>query len=58
MYSYVIALVPSLSLRQMLANLFWSLILKDCIKSEEKKRKGVVLCSRPPQKAKVGTFTL
>ena len=35
-----------------------SLILKDCIKVQEKKKKVVVLCSRPGQNVKLGTFTL
>ena len=30
-------------------NIFWSWILEDCIKVQEKKRKVVVLCSRPRQ---------
>ena len=29
---------------------FWSWILKGCIKVQEKKKRAVVLCSRPPQK--------
>ena len=36
--------------------LFWSWILKDCIKVQEKKRKVVVLFSRPRQNLKLGTF--
>ena len=39
-------------------NFFCSWILKDCIKVQEKKRKVVVLCSRPRQNEKIGTFTL
>ena len=35
-----------------------SLILKDCIKVQEKKKKVVVLCSPPRQNVKLGTFTL
>ena len=35
---------------------FWSLILKDCIKGPEKKRKLVFLCSRPRQIVKLGTY--
>ena len=31
---------------------------KDCIKVQEKKKKVVVLCSRPRQNVKLGTFTL
>ena len=38
--------------------IFWSLILKDCIKVQEKKKKVVFLCSRPQQNAKLGTFKL
>ena len=34
-------------IRQILANVFWSWILKDCVKVQEKKRKVVVLCSWP-----------
>ena len=37
---------------------FCSWILKDCIKGQEKKKKVVVLCSRPRQKVKLGSFTL
>ena len=36
---------------------FWSWILKDSIKVQEKKKK-VVLCSRPRHNVKLGTFTL
>ena len=35
---------------------FWSLILKDCIKEPEKKRKLVLLCSRSRQIVKLGTY--
>ena len=35
---------------------FGSLILKDCIKEPEKKRKVVFLCSRPRQIVKLGTY--
>ena len=34
---------------QMLANLFWGLILKDCIAVQEKKKKVLVFCWRSPQ---------
>ena len=37
---------------------FFSLILKDCVKVQEKKKKVVVVCSRPPQNVKLGTFML
>ena len=37
---------------------FWSWILKDCIKVQEKERKVVVLCYRPGQNVNLGTFTL
>ena len=37
---------------------FWSWILKDCIKVQEKKRKLIVFCSRPRQNVKLGTCTL
>ena len=50
-------LILSRLIRQMLAN-FLELILKDCIKVQEKKKKVVVLCSRPRQNVKLGTFTL
>ena len=36
----------------------WSWILKDCIKVQEKKKKVVVLCSRPRQNVNLSTFTL
>ena len=35
--------------------LFWSWILKDCIKVQEKKKKVVVFCSRPPLNVKLGS---
>ena len=35
---------------------FWSWILKDCIKVQEKKKKVFVFCSRPRQNAKLGSF--
>ena len=35
---------------------FWSLILKDCIKEPEKKRKLVFLSSRPRQIVKLGAY--
>ena len=40
----------------MVGNFFWSLILKDCIKGPEKKRKLVFLCSRPRQIVKLGNY--
>ena len=43
---------------QMLVNFLGSGILKDCIKVQEKKKKIVVLCSRPRKIVKLGTFTL
>ena len=56
--SNLTALIPSRSIRQMLATVSsWSWILKDCIKVQEKKKKVVVLCSCPPQKMKLGSFT-
>ena len=36
----------------------WSWILKDCIEVQEKKKKVIVLCLRPPQNVKLGIFTL
>ena len=38
-------------------SIFFSLILKDGVKVQEKKKK-VVVCSRPPQNVKLDTFTL
>ena len=38
-------------------NFLWSWILKECIEVQEKKKKVVVLCSRPPQNVKIGIFT-
>ena len=54
--SNLIALIPTPSIRQMLAIFFWSLILKYFIEVQEKKKKVVVLCSGPPQNVKLGTF--
>ena len=36
---------------------FWSCVLKDCIKVQEKEKKVVVLSSRPPQNVKMLTFS-
>ena len=36
---------------------FWSLVPRDCIEFQEKKKKVVVLCSRPSRNVKLGTFT-
>ena len=36
---------------------FWSWIVEDCIKVQEKKKKVVVHCSRPPQNVKSEIFT-
>ena len=47
--SNFIAFIPCRSIRQMLAIFFWSWVLKDCIKVQEKKKKIAVLCSRPRQ---------
>ena len=44
----------TLSIRQMLANVFWVFIVKDCIEVQEKKKKVVVLCSRSPQNVNLG----
>ena len=38
--------------------IFLELMLKDCIKVQKKKKKVVVLCSRPRQNVKLGSFTL
>ena len=35
-------------------SLFWSRILKDCIEVQERRKKVVAVCSRPPQKVKLG----
>ena len=40
----------------MLAIIFWSSILKDCIKIQEEKEKVVVLRPRTSQNAKIGIF--
>ena len=45
---------PTPSFRQMLANLFWVFIVKDCIEVQKKKKKVVVLCSRSPQNVDLG----
>ena len=52
------ALIPSRLIRTNVGEFFWSWILKDCIKVHEKKKKVVVMCSRPRQNVKLGTFTL
>ena len=49
--AYSISFDPS-----MVGKFFWSLILKDCIKEPEKKRKLVFLCSRPRQIVKLSTY--
>ena len=36
--------------------MLWSLILKDCIKVQEKKKNFAVLCSRPKQNVKLRNF--
>ena len=56
-FKNVIALIPTRSIRQMLAIFFWIWILKNFIKVQEKKTKVVVVCSRPPQNVKLGIFT-
>ena len=56
--SNFIALIPSLVNSSSLVKFFWSWILKDSIRVQEKKTKVVVLRSRPPQNVKLGTFTL
>ena len=48
--------IPPRSVRQMLAN-FFGVEFWDCIKVQEKNKKVVVLCFRPPQIVKLGTFT-
>ena len=47
--SIFFTLIPSRSIRQMLAKFFWCWILKDCIEIHEKEKKVDVLCSRPSQ---------
>ena len=42
----------------MLENFSWVKILRDSIEVQEKKKKVVVLCSRPSQNVKLGIFTL
>ena len=44
-------------IRHMLVNVF-GVDSKGLYQSKEKKKKVVVLCSRPPQNVKLGTFTL
>ena len=56
-FKNVIALIPSRSIRQMLAIFVWIWILKIFIKVQEKKTKVVVVCSRPPQNVKFGILT-
>ena len=57
--SNFITLIPSRLIRQMWSNRFWSWILKDCIKVQEKKKESCCdLCSRPWQNVKLGTLTL
>ena len=53
---FLIALIPSHSIRQILTIFFFSWRLKDCIKVQEKNKKVVVLCSRPTQNVKLGIF--
>ena len=53
-----IALSLSRLIRQTPPFFFCSWILKDCIKVQGKKRKVVVLCSRPPYNVKFGIFTM
>ena len=40
------------SISSNIGNFFWSGVLEDCIKVQEKKRKVVVLCSRPRREHK------
>ena len=48
--------IPSLSVLQLLAIFFWSWILKDWIKVQEKKNEVVVLCSHSPQNVEFWHF--
>ena len=56
--SNFIALIPTRSIRQMLADFSGVEFIKDCIEVQEKKQKVVVLCSRRRQIVKLSTFTL
>ena len=38
--------------------IFSGIEFKDCIEVQEKKKKFVALCLRPPQNVKLGMFTL
>ena len=47
------------SIRQInVGKFFWSWILKDCIKVQEKKKKVVVSCSCPREKVNLGVLSL
>ena len=54
--SKFIALFPSLVNSSNLVKFFWSWILKDSIRVQEKKTNVVVLRSRPPQNVKIRHF--
>ena len=55
--SNFIVLIPSSSSRQMFANFLGVDYERLYIEIEEKKKKVFLLCSRPPQNLKLGTFT-
>ena len=50
------ALIPSLSIRQMMTIFFLELSSKDYIKFQEKINEVVALCSRPSQNLKLDSF--
>ena len=51
--SNFIAFIPS---RSNAGEFVWSWILKDCIKVQEKQKRVVVLCSRPPKTCEISQF--
>ena len=51
-------LISEFALLQTLSRLFHLVYFVKCIKVQEKKKKVVVLCSRPRQNVNLGTFTL
>ena len=55
--SNFIELIPSRSIRPILAIFFWSWILKDFIEVQEKKKEVTLLCSRPTQNVKLEFFS-
>ena len=55
--SNFIELIPTRQFNKYVGKFFWSWILQDCIKVQEKKNKVVVLCSCPLQNMKLRTLT-